>query len=155
VNDYVIRAATLDDIDILVHHRIAMFTDMGTRFDARVVASAFREWLRATLASGEYVAWVCETGAGEIVGGAGITLVIWPPGPRDIAGDRIAFVYNVYTEPAHRKRGIARLIMEAIHAWCREHGIGALALNAASAAAHLYKSLGYSDAPSPMMWKIL
>ena len=155
MNDYVIRPAVLDDTDILVHHRIAMFTDMGTPFDASMVERTFREWVRGRLASGEYLAWVCETASGEIVAGAGITLLIWPPGPRDIAGDRVAFVYNVYTEPGHRKRGLARRLIETIHIWCEEHGIGALALNAASAAAHLYKSLGYSDAPRPMMWKIL
>ena len=68
---------------------------------------------------------------GEIVAGGGISLLRWPPGPRPAAGDRLAFVYNVYTEPAHRKRGLARSLMEAIHAWCAEQGIAAMALNAA------------------------
>ena len=49
-------------------------------------------------------------------------------------GHRLAFVYNVYTEPAHRRRGLARLIMDAIHAWCREEGIGSMALNASPTA---------------------
>ena len=44
--------------------------------------------------------------------------------------------------------------METVHAWCIERGVGALALNAAPAAQHLYRTLGYIDAPSPMMWKV-
>jgi hypothetical protein len=44
--------------------------------------------------------------------------------------------------------------MEAIHAWCDQHGIGALALNAAPDARHLYDSLRDVEAPSPMLFKV-
>ena len=152
--DYSVREATLDDLDALVRHRIGMFTDMGTTFDAPVIADMFSAWLRATMPSGEYRAWVCETAAGDVVAGGGITLLKWPPGPSALKGDRIAFVYNIYTEPGHRKRGLARSVMNAIHAWCTTNGVGAVALNAAPDAQHLYESQGYRAAPSPMMWKI-
>ena len=153
--DYRIRLATLDDLDALVHHRVAMFTDMGVAVDAAGLDRAFRDWLRATMPAGDYVAWVCETEQGEIVAGGGISLLRWPPGPRPAAGDGLAFVYNVYTEPAHRKRGLARSLMEAIHAWCAGQGIAAMALNAAPDARHLYESMGYFEAPSPMMFKMM
>jgi len=42
--------------------------------------------------------------------------------------DTLAFVYNVYTDESHRRRGIARLVMDTIHAWCRERGVGSLFL---------------------------
>jgi hypothetical protein len=44
--------------------------------------------------------------------------------------------------------------METIHDWCRARGIARIALNAAPAAHDIYKSLGYFEAPNPMMWKI-
>jgi len=152
--DYRIRPATLDDLDVLVHHRVGMFTDMGVSVDAVALDHAFREWLRTTMPAGEYYAWVCETKVGEVVAGGGISPLKWPPGPQPVAGDRLAFVYNVYTEPAHRKQGLARRIMETIHTWCAERGIAALALNAAPDARRLYESMGYFEAPSPMMFKI-
>ena len=154
-DNYRLRRATLDDLDALVHHRLGMFTDMGTSFDAPVVEQLFRTWLLKLMPAGEYLAWVCETGTGEVVAGAGITLIRWPPGPGAISGERIAFVYNVYTEPGHRKRGLARSVMDAIHTWCKANGVAAVALNAAPAAQHLYESQGYRPAPSPMMWKIV
>jgi GNAT superfamily N-acetyltransferase len=155
MSDYRIRRATLDDLDALVHHRIAMFTDMGIAVDTPALDAAFRAWLRATMPAGDYVAWVGEAAPGDIVAGGGISLLRWPPGPRPAPGDRLAFVYNVYTEPAHRKRGLARSLMETIHAWCAGQGIHALALNGAADARHLYESLGYVDAPSRMMYKAL
>jgi GNAT superfamily N-acetyltransferase len=153
--DYRIRRATLADLDALVHHRIAMFMEMGQRVDAPTLGASFRSWLATTMPPGEYCAWVCETPSGEIVAGGGISLLRWPPGPRAASADRLAFVYNVYTEPAHRKRGLARSLMETIHAWCAGNGIPAMALNAAADARHLYESLGYFEAPSPMMFKML
>ena len=153
--DYRVRAATLDDVEILVAHRLAMFTEMGTSFDAPLVRELFRDWLLQLMPAGEYLAWLCETAAGDIAAGAGITRLRWPPGPSAATGGGIAFVYNVYTEPGHRKRGLARRLMDAIHLWCGEHGVNAVALNAAPAAQPLYQSLGYRPAPSPMMWKIL
>jgi GNAT superfamily N-acetyltransferase len=154
VQTYRIREATLDDMDVLVHHRLAMFTDMRRDFDAPLIDRMFRDWLGPMMASGEYHSWLCETPPGEVVAGAGLSLIKWPPGPSPIASDRVAFVYNVYTEPAHRRRGLARRLMETLHAWCAHHGVGAIALNASDEAQHLYTSMGYSLAPSPMMWKI-
>lgn len=153
--DYRIRRATLDDLDALVHHRIAMFTDMGEAVDAKALGAAFGVWLRAAMPSGDYHAWVGEAAAGDIVAGAGIWLLGWPPGPWMTAGGRLAFVYNVYTEPAHRKRGLARSLMESIHAWCAGQDVGAVALNAAADARHLYETMGYVEASSRMMLKTM
>ena len=67
-------------------------------------------------------------------------------------GSRLAFVYNVYTEPAHRRRGLARAIMDAIHTWCREAGVTSVALNASPDGRPLYEALGYHVSPHPMMF---
>jgi GNAT superfamily N-acetyltransferase len=149
MSDYRTRPATLDDADALVHHRIAMFQDMGVPLDAAMLEAAFHQWLGEMMPKGLYRAWVVEAQS-EIVAGGGITIIQWPPGPRDL-GDRLAFVYNVYTEPAHRRRGLGRAVMEAIHAWCREERIGSLALNASRFGQSLYESMGYAVPSSPMM----
>ena len=145
-----IRPATLDDIDVLVRHRLGMFADMGVTVDESV-APAFRAWLTEMMPSGTYRAWLIETAATEVAAGGGITILPWPPGPRYPTG-RLAFVYNVYTEPAHRRRGYARRVMQAIHAWCRDAGITSLALNASQEGRPLYDALGYHIAQSPMMF---
>jgi GNAT superfamily N-acetyltransferase len=150
MSEYRIRQATSGDLDALVHHRVAMFRDMGTPFDETAVSKAFRTWLTEMLPSGTYLGWVVETSTGEIVGGGGITILPWPPGPQGM-GERLAFVYNIYTEPAHRRRGLARRVMEAIHAWCREAGITSAALNSSADGQALYESLGYQVRANPMM----
>jgi GNAT superfamily N-acetyltransferase len=154
MSDYRIRPATLVDADALVHHRIGMFSDMGIEMDTAAVASAFRRWLIAAIPAEMYRAWVVETPAGLVVAGGGITVPPWPPGPRYL-GDRLAFVYNVYVEPPHRRRGVARLLMEAIHGWCRGAGITFIALSASDEGRRLYEAMGYRQAPNPMMFLAL
>lgn len=149
--DYCVRVATLQDADALVRHRVGMFTDMGVRLDVASHDAAFRAWLENTMPSGIYRAWVVERDHRTIVGGGGITIIPWPPGPQH-PGGRVAFVYNVYTEPPHRRHGVAHLVMNAIHDWCRGNGIGSVALNATEFGRSMYEELGYQLAPSPMMF---
>jgi GNAT superfamily N-acetyltransferase len=151
VMTYRIREATLDDTETLVRHRIAMFTDMGVPLDAPALARSFRTWLAAEMPAGTYHAWLVETGDGQIAAGGGLSVLPWPPGPQYM-GDRIAVVYNVYTEHAHRRRGLARRLMETIHAWCRAAGVASIALNASQDGRPLYESMGYHLPSSPMMF---
>jgi GNAT superfamily N-acetyltransferase len=147
---YSVRPATLQDTDVLVRHRAGMFTDMGVKVD-RGASDRFKSWLTEMMPAGTYRAWLLETDHGEVVAGGGITVLPWPPGPLSPEG-RLAFVYNVYTEPSHRRHGHAGLVMQAIHAWCREAGIYSLALNASQFGVSLYESLGYRQSASPMMF---
>jgi GNAT superfamily N-acetyltransferase len=154
---YVVRRATLADRDTLVRHRIRMFEDMGVlagAADTAQLASGFGEWLDALMPSATYVAWLVDAHEGDAVlpvSGGGAAIVPWPPGPR-YPGTRLAYVYNVYTEPEHRGRGLARRVMQAIHDFCRTEGIGSLALNASKFGQPLYEALGYRVAQSPMMF---
>jgi GNAT superfamily N-acetyltransferase len=146
-----VREATLADVDVLVHHRVGMFTDMGESFDRPALESSYRDWLAAMMPPGSYRTWLVEAEDGAIAAGGGITILPWPPSPRNL-GHRIAFVYNVYTEPAFRRRGLARIIMTAVHQWCVASGIATVALHASADGRPLYEAMGYVPWPTPMMF---
>jgi hypothetical protein len=59
--DYRIRRATVGDASVLLHHRIAMFTEMGLTFDTAAVAAASARWLAEAVPSELYRAWLVET----------------------------------------------------------------------------------------------
>ncbi|MES1254892.1 MAG: GNAT family N-acetyltransferase [Acidobacteriota bacterium] len=151
---YRLRPAALDDLATITHHRVAMFRDMGVEMDEAVVSQTFIDWLAGVMADGTYRGWLVEAEPGEVVAGGGITLLPWPPGPR-YPGGRLAFVYNVYTEPAHRRHGLARMVMDAIHAWCLAHNVTSVGLNASESGRPLYESMGYEVTRSPMMFRAL
>ena len=159
---YSLRRATLADVDALVRHRIRMFEDMGRmsapEVDVDRLITEYRAWLNDMMPTDSYVSWVVEDtdpgAARRIISGGGATIIPWPPGPV-YPGSRLAFVYNVYTEPEHRGRGLARQVMDAIHAFCREAQIHSVALNASTFGQSLYEAMGYRVTPSPMMFLAL
>lgn len=53
-------------------------------------------------------------------------------------------VVNVYTDPSHRRQGIARKLMEVIIDWCRSEGFGSVLLHASDEGRPLYESLGFT-----------
>ena len=112
---YTIRPATLADLPTIVHHRRAMFTDMGLSGDYEAMDAHFGLWLQQAMASQSYWGWLVETEAGEIAAGGGVGLLPRPPSPQDF-NEQWAFVYNVYTEPAHRRQPFTTMNSERVHA---------------------------------------
>jgi GNAT superfamily N-acetyltransferase len=138
---YTIRAATLADIPIITHHRRAMFTEMGLAGDYEGMAQQLAPWLEKNL-NQTYFGWLVEAATGEVVAGGGVSLLPKPPGPQDL-NQILAYVYNIYTEPAQRRQGLARQIMATIHQWCRRRNLKTVALHASDFGRPLYESLGY------------
>jgi ribosomal protein S18 acetylase RimI-like enzyme len=69
-------------------------------------------------------------------------------------GGRIGHVYGVVTDPAHRGRGHARTAMRALLGWLGEQGITRADLNASPDGQRLYRDLGFTDHPDPVLsWR--
>ena len=147
---YAIRPATIADIPHIVSHRERMFRDMELSAAFDDMRPAFESWLRHAIPSKTYLGWMAVAGSGDVAGGAGLIVIPWPPGPISM-DPRCGFVFNVYTDPAHRRQGLARRLMDAIHDWCRGEGIERLVLNASTFGQSLYESMGYVPTDEPMM----
>ena len=147
---YSIRPATIADIPHLVSHRERMFRDMGIAAEFDEMAAAMETWLRHAIPSHTYRGWIATSFNGEVAGGAGLLVIPWPPGPMTM-DPRCGFVFNVYTHPSHRRQGIGRRLMEAMHLWCTSEGIERVVLNASAFGHGLYASMGYVATDEPMM----
>jgi GNAT superfamily N-acetyltransferase len=147
---YTIRPATMADIPHIVSHRAQMFRDMGIPAQFEDMATATDLWLRQAVPAHTYRGWMATAPGGDIAGGSGLLVIPWPPGPITL-DPRCGFVFNVYTDPAHRKQGIARQLMEVMHDWCRNEGIERIVLNASTFGQSLYASMGYVVTDEPMM----
>ena len=139
-----IREATLNDLHHLVHHRRAMFEDMGHRDPAALhrVDQASQEYFTEALRLGAYKAWLAETPDARVVAGGGIVIAAWPGYPGETLAKR-AWILNMYTEPEARRRGIARQLLQTIVDWCRNAGFRNVSLHASPAGRPLYESLGF------------
>jgi GNAT superfamily N-acetyltransferase len=147
---YSIRRATITDIPHIVSHREQMFRDMGIPAAFEDMAAATALWLQHAIPAQTYRGWVAVTASGEVAAGGGLLVIPWPPGPMSM-DPRCGFVFNVYTQPAHRQQGLGRRLMEAMHEWCRAEGIERVVLNASTFGRPLYESMGYVVSDEPMM----
>lgn len=142
--DIRIREAGIGDIEHILHHRRAMFEEMGYRDEAVLdrMEAASREYFGAALQNGTYRGWLAERPDRQIVAGGGIVISAWPGHPGE-GHARRAWILNMYTEPGARRRGVARRLMEAMIAWCRAHGFSTVSLHASAAGRPLYETMGF------------
>ena len=144
--DYRIRQATVSDALVIARHRVDMFQEMGELApdEAAIVESASRTRLVGQLVSGEYVSWLAETG-GEVVAGAGVLLHQYYPTRTNPRGRPTAYILNVYTEPGHRRQGLAHQLIAEILTWCRAHDIPRASLHASRFGRSVYQRLGFAQ----------
>jgi GNAT superfamily N-acetyltransferase len=146
----VIRRATVEDAAMIARHRVAMFTDMGivpTDALAGRLLESSTSALRAALDNESYVGWFALENEDQVIAGAGIYFM--PQLPRiseartHVVSASMPVVQNVYTDPAWRKRGVARALMAVVMQWANERGLDRLVLHASEEGRPLYVSLGF------------
>jgi GNAT superfamily N-acetyltransferase len=154
---YRLRAATAGDAAVLARQRRAMFETMGMLPDGPragdELEAVARKWIEREVAAGTFFSWVVELaeaphaiGASaplEVVAGGGLQLRPLMPRPGFVRGEPEALVLSMWTEPAHRRQGLATLVMEAMLAWCRARGIRRVTLHASAMGRPIYERLGF------------
>lgn len=137
---YTLRAATAGDAELIAAQRERMFIDMGVRYTE--AGARFAPWVQPRLQSGDYLGWLAEAG-GAVVAGAGLLLLDWPPHFADPQPLR-SYLLNVYVEPGHRGRGLARHLTEQAMAETRRRHIRVMSLHASEAGRPVYEKLGFA-----------
>lgn len=149
----VLRPSGPADLELHLRHRAGMFRDMamGEETGLARMLERFRAWLRPRLVSGEVRGLVLEEHGVPIA-----SALLWlreqmpvPVSELDLRGQ----VFNVFVEPAHRGRGLARQLMERLEADAAGWGLEILELHASKDAERLYASMGY--APTSEMRKVI
>lgn len=148
------RKARLEDLEHILHHRLAMFEEMGfgDRTVLNGVEAVSREYFCEALRAGSYIGWLAENSSGRVVGGGGIVIAAWPGYPGEDHAKR-AWILNMYTEPEARRRGVARRLMRTMIDWCKREGYAAVSLHASAYGRPLYESLGF-EATNEMSLKL-
>ncbi len=139
-----LRKGTPDDLDTIMRHRRQMFLDIGYKDDAALAAmlAAARLFLAERLNDGRYQAWFVQDEAGQVLAGGGLVVLEFLPTVRDPSPSRPVIV-NMYTEPAHRRKGFARMLMDTMIAWCRSEGFNNVLLHASKDGRPLYEQLEF------------
>ena len=140
-----LRKATLADSEIILHHRMAMFTDIGID-PARVAAieTPYRAWIAEEFLAGRFETWFACNEDRQVIAGAGLWLYQWLPSPTAAQTVR-AYILNVYTERQYRKQGLAKRLVEEIIAYCHEKDYAIILLHASPQGRPIYESLAFKQ----------
>jgi len=148
------REAAHTDIPVLANHRRWMFEEMAvlrgepygpTALEAMTIE--YRRWLEERL-GGDIRGWVIESG-NQIVASGAVFVYDLLPRPGDWTG-RTALLHSMYTDPAYRRRRLAKQIVLKAIEFCQASGFRGLRLHASDAGRLVYESLGF--APTTEMW---
>jgi len=139
-----IRAVRADDFATICAHRQLMFAEMGTEAATLDAASeSYAAWLAPRLADGGYFGFFAED-HGVAIGGVGLRLLDFPPGPLHPHSEKRALVLDVYVQPEYRGRGVAAELMRRAEQELKERGIVYATLQASAMGRPLYEKLGWS-----------
>jgi GNAT superfamily N-acetyltransferase len=143
-DEYTMRPATVADLPVVLGHRERMFREMGFSDEVAMAAamSLSEGAFAAGLRDGSYRGFFLCTPDGAIAAGGGLVFVPYYASPRDPQPAR-PIVVNMYTERAHRRRGLARRLMETMIAHVRDAGYPNLYLHATPDGRPLYEHLGF------------
>ncbi len=154
-NKLLIREAARDDIpQLAVHHR-KMFEEIWETGGQTIESSMALEMERAytvklseELSSGSCKSWLIESRSQVVASGA-ISIASFVPTPNDLSS-RVAYLHSVYTEPGFRGRELASRIVQCAVAYCKEHDIKRVILDASEAGRPIYERIGFSLSTNTM-----
>ncbi len=141
---YAVAEAGADELGDLTRMRLAWSAEHGLAATDDFT-DRMRQWWDQQ--SGHRRAWVVRETAGAAVGMANVSVFTRMPRP-GVPDVHWAYVANVWVNPAHRRRGVGRLLMGSVVDWAREARMVRVVLNPSEVSVPLYRGLGFTPADS-------
>ena len=151
-----IEKAGIADADELTELRLEYLKEdngLLERNDAETIRSALPNYFQKHLNKDLFAYVIRENGI--IVSCAMLLIVLKPMSPAFING-KTATVLNVFTCRPYRRKGYARMIMDALIADAEQQNIAVIELKATEDGYGLYRSVGFDDDHTKyhqMKWK--
>jgi len=150
-----IRLAALSDISLLLELRIEFLTTAnGVNGDEEIhrLQEENEDFLRKGLADGSFMQWLAFDGAYAVATGSA-SFYRLPPNKGNPSG-HCAYIGNMYTRPAYRRRGVAERILRMALNEAAGRGCGKVNLHATEQGRPLYAKLGFKDAQDGMTYTV-
>ena len=145
------RKLTAEDLDPFIRMRITQLREEGATEQIDLVP-ALKDYYRRHLKDGTFVSWLAVDGE-KIVGTSGMSFVEKPPYFSCPSG-RVGLLSSMYTDPAYRRRGIARELLERVVEEARAYGCGSVQITASDMGVLLYSAFGFQKNGNFMQYKL-
>src|SRR5271157_970420 len=142
--EFTVRRASEADLDVLVEQRVSMYREMMTDIkpDFRAYGRRYRSWARKMMKRKKLVSFLVIAGRDKPVAGGSLWIRENQPSPR-FPGTEIPYLMSMFTDPAHRRKGLATLVVKEATRWSRKHGYPRVTLHASNMGEPVYAKLGF------------
>ncbi len=114
--------------------------------------SALLDYYHKHMADGTFVSWIAMDG-NRIVGTSGMSFVEKPPYFTCCSG-KLGLLSSMYTDPAYRRMGIARKLLDHVICEARNYGCGSVHITASDLGVKLYMAYGFKHNGNFMMYNL-
>ena len=138
------KRATVEDINILVETRIEVLRAANRLSDTIDMSEVEREsynYYQKALCDGSHIAYLVFDGK-RFVGAGGVSFFQVMPSYHNPSGKK-AYIMNMYTNPAYRRRGIAAKTLDMLVKDAKNKGIKFISLEATDMGKPLYEKYGF------------
>ena len=139
------------DLDVFIQMRIRQLREEGAT-EQTDLAPALRDYYERHLAGGTFVSWLALNGD-AVVGTSGMSFVEKPP-YFGCPNGRIGLLSSMFTDPAYRRRGIARELLGRVVDEARAYGCGAVQITASDMGVLLYADFGFVKNGNFMQYRL-
>ena len=139
------------DLETFIRMRITQLREEGATEDLDLVP-ALMDYYHRHMADGTFVSWLAVDGD-QIVGTSGMSFVEKPPYFGCPTG-RVGLLSSMYTDPAYRRRGIAKELLRRVVEEAREYGCGSVQITASDMGVLLYTDFGFVKNGNFMQYRL-
>ena len=134
--------ASENDRDWILRHRVEMFRDMGMSEEGLIKTEAIT---REELENGfddRSMFFLAKEGE-EVIGGSGVAICKILPSRNNTTGE-FAYIFNMYVEKNHRRKGVASALLQHIIDECLTKNIDRFYLHASDEGRLVYLKMGFN-----------
>ena len=145
------KRLTEKEIDTFIDMRINQLREEGAKEEIDLVP-ALKDYYTRHMADGTFVSWLAFDGE-RIIGTSGMSFVEKPPYFGCPSG-KMGLLSSMFTNPAYRRKGIARELLSRVVNDAREYGCGTIQITASDMGVKLYTDFGFVHNGNFMQYKL-
>lgn len=145
------KRLTEKELDTFIAMRITQLREEGATEEIDLVP-ALKDYYHRHMADGTFMSWLALDGD-EIIGTSGMSFVEKPPYFGCPSG-KMGLLSSMFTNPAYRRKGIARELLSRVIADARDYGCGTVQITASDMGVKLYTDFGFIHNGNFMQYKL-
>ena len=152
---FILKKAEVKDAELLAEMRMEMRKERETAVCPMPDDEFYQhllDFFRTRIADGSFIAYIVWDG-NQAAACSGLSIQVHPPTYENPTGKH-GYISNMYTRPAWRRMGIAKLLVNQLADAAKDEGCAQLFLNASPMGRSVYVSYGFQPINGEMIFTL-